>query len=104
MEHDEIKAIIERAVTAANEDRPHVCTQATDIKLMLHQQGQMLELLRKHDTALYGNGKPGLIAQVSELVKDNTKTSSLWQDVTKWVVIAALSALITLIATHGITP
>lgn len=90
---------------------PHQCVQAGTITeiaktqaLLAQQQGELMKLVEKHNTALYGNGKQGLVHLVDILMEDKKKQSNLWWDILKWAVILIATILLTLIVTHGITP
>ena len=90
----EIETVIRRTMAEALPEE--------ELKLLAQQQGQILEMVKKHDITLYGNGKPGLasIVQVDhEFIKSLQDTLT---GLARALVLILVVALIVLAVQHGL--
>lgn len=84
--------------------REDIAEIGTDVKLLLQRVEYITNKVDRHDAALYGNGKPGLISDVRELQERVKKSSGIWDKVIEYVLFFILAGIIVLLVQHGITP
>lgn len=102
--NDEIIAAVRQALADTPQQSQIIADITKTQALMAQQQEQILEMVKKHQETLYGNGKVGLVTIVSQLSQASSRSLSMWADVLKWVIIAAITIFVTLAVQHGIVP
>jgi hypothetical protein len=101
-------------VTLAEQDRDggHTCTQTDvinrldkNLDLLTQQHAQILEMVKKHELTLYGDGKEGGLTTTMKGVQDFVKSNqALGNKVIEWLLLLFLGGVIVLFVERGGVP